>query len=456
MRLLTAICVIALAVAFTAPAFAETQNIKVSGDIRVLGLMRNNIGTERIANGLTHNDANIIMQQVGLNVEADLTDNVSTFVRILNERDWNASDATNMDIGLDEAYVTIKEMLYAPLTVKIGRQNLWFGKGFIIGSNNTAWDQEGNLTMNEVSDMTAFDAIRGTLDYDPWTIDLVYSKIEENTVDLNDDINLYGANIGYVFDEYNAEAETYYWQRHNRSNVNALGAVTGGEVDQIHTVGVRGSLMPYDNMNVWAEGAYQCGSYVEATNDESGDRNAWALDIGTNYQWTETNWTPILGAEYILYSGADATNHTGSDSTWDGWDVMYRGKFDSMIRDYQNVLYPTAADNTLSTSRNNGTTNQHQVVIMGTVNPMDDVTVNANVNLFWFDEEVNVDANSSLSAGTSDESYIGTELDGMVTYDYTEDVTFTVAGGVFWPSDYSPSGKDQTASQVISAVSVDF
>ena len=37
MRLLTAICVVAIAAAFCVPAFAETQNLKISGDINAAG-----------------------------------------------------------------------------------------------------------------------------------------------------------------------------------------------------------------------------------------------------------------------------------------------------------------------------------------------------------------------------------------------------------------------------------
>ena len=146
------------------------------------------------------------MQQVGLNVEADLTDNVSTYVRIINERNWDDVTATTLDIDLDEAYVTLKEMLYAPLTLRIGRQNLWFGKGFIIGSNSASWNANGALTASEISDQTAFDAIRGTLDYDPWTLDMICAKIDENTVAATDDFNLFGVNLGYLFDKYEAEA----------------------------------------------------------------------------------------------------------------------------------------------------------------------------------------------------------------------------------------------------------
>ncbi len=77
---------------------------------------------------------------------ADLTDNVSTVVNIVNQRDWNATtfDAgtanagAEFDVELDLAYVQMKEIFYSPLTLTVGRQDLWLGRGFIIGNNNTA------------------------------------------------------------------------------------------------------------------------------------------------------------------------------------------------------------------------------------------------------------------------------------------------------------------------------
>ena len=46
------------------------------------------------------------------------------------------------ELELDLAYVQMKEIFYSPLTLTLGRQDLWFGRGFIIGNNNRAWDQQ--------------------------------------------------------------------------------------------------------------------------------------------------------------------------------------------------------------------------------------------------------------------------------------------------------------------------
>src|SRR3989338_10951467 len=244
MKLLRALFVVALVLMVAAPmVYAETQNVKVSGSLDAYWFYRvnfdlkdnNDSGAIRVggavpASGGTTSTTghsseadDFFMSITQIEVSADLTDNVSTVINIVNQRDWNADDfvadaaSTNtntgpneFDILLDLAYVQMKEIFYSPLTLTIGRQDLWFGRGFIIGNNNTAWDTQGITQADEYSVTTAFDAPRATLDFNPWTIDFVFSKIQEGSHDPEDDIDLYIANVNYKFAEYNAVAEGYY------------------------------------------------------------------------------------------------------------------------------------------------------------------------------------------------------------------------------------------------------
>jgi len=429
MRLLTVLCVAALLVAFAVPASAETQNIKVSGDIKAAYVYQQNID-------LTDNDGNnqnFFIQQIGLNVEADLTDNVSTYVRLLNERDWDGINSTSSDFNilLDEAYVTLKEMLYAPLTVKIGRQNIWLGKGFLIGNSGPGNWANGALpsTIQEYSGLTAFDAIRATLDYDPWTIDLIYSKIIDNDVAVYGDRDLYVANIGYDFTKYDAEAEAYYIYAHDKTSRSA-----SNKSNNVSTIGLRGSLVPFDSMNLWAEGAYQFGKARTATLDVN--RKAGAVDVGADYTFTDVKWTPTLGAEWIWLSGDKQ-----SSTRWEGFDPLFRGKFDNYLSDFREITKVTTQGGTI------GTTNQQSIALFGSIAPVTDITMDARWTALWHDEKI--------TAG-SESKKLGYELDGKVAYDYTEDVQFSVCGGVLWPGAYYTSPNDKTASQIVAGVAVDF
>src|SRR3989338_1531242 len=236
MKPVKALIVLALAALIVSPAYAETQNVKVSGSVDAYWFYRenfdlrynNDVGVAPANSGAAtydHGAAGSITQKseadsyfrsnTQIEVAADLTDNVSTVINIVNQRDWNANspggagnDTDEFDINLDLAYVQMKEIFYSPLTLTIGSQDLWFGSGFIVGSNNWAWVVGATATQaTEYSVTTAFDAVRATLDFNPWTVDFVYSKRIEADPNPEDDVDLWIANHNYPLAENNAGAE---------------------------------------------------------------------------------------------------------------------------------------------------------------------------------------------------------------------------------------------------------
>jgi hypothetical protein len=448
MRLLTVLCVAALVVAFAVPASAETQNIKVSGDIKAAYVYQRDISFQTQNTASSIYNRNFFMQQIGLNVEADLTDNVSTYIRLINERDWNArhdgaSTGHGFDILLDEAYVTLKEMLYAPLTVKIGRQNIWLGKGFVIG-NSGNWGAGGlPATINEYSDMTAFDSIRATLDYDPWTVDLIYAKIGDDTgiTSNRDDVDLYVANVGYDFTKYDAEAEAYYINENDATNKAANTTKNGPSV--VHTIGLRGSLVPFESMNLWAEGAMQFGRDRSGNLDNK--REAYALDLGLDYTFADVKWTPKVGAEWIYLSGDK------SDGKTRAWDPVYRGKFDNYIADFRGITKGVISGG------DTGLSNQQSIALFGSMSPMTDITLDGKWTYMWLDQKLQA-TDSAVTGGymNVDSKKVGWEIDGKIAYDYTEDVQFSTTVGYFKPGKAYETGANKAATQVVAGVSVDF
>jgi len=205
------ILVVAMVALITAPAFAAVQNVKVSGSITTTLILDNNVGpvsyngTTGMAQGFDEDTrGSDILTQTELNVEADLTDNVSTKIGLINERVWGntsdtASPSTDTNVDLETAYVTMKEFLYSPLTMTVGRQPLFYGNGLIIGSNSTNADLD---LYNTFSKKGNFDAIKAVLGYEPVTIDLFASRIHNgeatgvekdgNIGANNDNENLYG------------------------------------------------------------------------------------------------------------------------------------------------------------------------------------------------------------------------------------------------------------------------
>ncbi len=511
MKLLRVLCVLAIALCLTASVYAETQSVKVSGDLTMRGIWRNQYDLHSSppeSQGLTNPAASTpgpidsskeswAMSVAAIQVDADLTDNVQTVIRVLNQRDWNVYGRDNSNLGpgvapslvpngrgiynvntnvdefnvmIDLAYVTLKDFIYSPLTLTIGRQNLWFGRGFIVGANqqnpggnSLIWGNNpniltpGNLSAPEYTAINSFDAVKAVLDYDPWTITGVYSSIYNNAIQANDNVDLWGVNVGYKFDSYKAEAEAYWFGKFDREVPNIVGIKNPR--NDVQTIGLRGSVDPISWVSLAGEGAYQGGSYMDnVLQSSSRARSAWALDFsGEVRYWTDKfAWKPKIGAEYIYYSGNMAEDNTRANTgTYNGWDFMYRGKFDSAIREYIGRFYQTAR---YPANPNNGVscadasfTNQHQVIFLGSIQPVESLTLKANYNLFWTQEDYLVTAEDK-SGG-----YIGSELDLNVNWDYTEDVSFGLLAGWFMPGTvYNTGDKASVATDLVGTVKVSF
>ncbi len=503
--------VVAMALCLTASVYAETQSVKVSGDLAVRGIFRGDYdyrGTSPHATGAAGDardgfpanaDAGAAvagpntswwMSTTEVQIDADLTDNVSTSIRLANERDWNVNTKSwvngqnmamngssftgggytgNIDdfqVGLDLAYVKLKNFIYSPLTVTIGRQDLWFGKGFIVGSNQVYNNyRDGNLTAPEYTAYTAFDSIKAVLDYDPWTIAAVYSKIGENAIADFDDIDLYGVNVGYKFDNYKAEAEAYWFWKQDRS-IEQWGDTKASGNNDIHTLGIRGSMDPITDVTLAGEVAYQLGSIVLATGqNQVNTRSAWALDVSGEYRgfMEKFAWKPKIGAEYIFYSGEQTnTNDNTATGVYHGWDPMFRGKYDSAIREFVGTYYTSYDYRTFNTGYPSAPdasfTNQNQMVFSGSLQPMESVLIKGNANMFWLNEGI-LAQNPGIRQGVGNDivkGYIGTEFDVQAIWDYTEDVSFGLLAAWFVPGSEVYQNADKTASDIVGTCKVSF
>jgi len=443
-------CIVAVAVAVTVSAFAAVQNVKVSGDLALRNLNRKSFDMGPMAPGGVvdpngRDDQHFLMNTARVRIDADLTDNVSTVVRLVNERDWDSAVNT-YQVGVDTAYVTLKEFFYAPLTLTIGRQPIWWGKGFVVGSNGMAWDPAGSILANEYTSFTNFDAVRATLDYAPWTVDSFYSKLVNNATATNeDDVDVVGINVGYKFAEYNAESEAYV------VNIDRHGLdTTDGDPQKTTTFGLRGSMDPLANISLWAEGDYQIGHYNPAfmANSHPGpagavalavlnttrERKAWACDVGGEYRFSDYAWKPKLGGEYILYSG-DSAPWQHSNSTYRGWDPVLRGKYDTAIHEFQGRVYRTYDEYDPAAF-----TNRQQFAIFGVIKPLDTVAVNARYTHIRLHKGLGASDSPDFGPPTSRSSHIGDEVDANLTYDYTEDVQFGLLGAIFLPGKYYDGG----------------
>ena len=473
MKHLKALFAIALVAFFAAPAFAETQNVKVSGSMDAYWFFRSNFDL------LDNNDAGNIpassavpsashtgsltnrseadsffMSITQVQVAADLTDKVSTVINVVNQRDWNAdtygtstgaganNTSNEFDIDLDLAYVQMKEIFYSPLTLTVGRQDIVFGRGFIVGWNPQ--DPENSIEAEEFTALQAFDAVRATLDFAPWTLDFVYANLVENSHNAEDDSDMWIANINYKFAEYNAVAEGYIVSQLDRATLSTV-SNSGTQLNATHTLGGRAQFDPISQITLGGELAYQFGSYHTTSNGR--DRDAWGMDLFGEYRW-DNSWKPMVGLEYVLLSGEENLSSSTSDN-YGAWNGGLRGPIYGWIRDYQNTYYQLSQSSAQVAGQN-----QQHISVYATMQPMEDLKLGVNYFYFWSDVDAHTTTSNPNSAVLSDD--IGHEIDLSLTYDYTEDVSFIAMVDWFIPGDYFVSPEDATATQVVTGVKVGF
>jgi hypothetical protein len=452
--------------AMAVPAFAAVQNVKVSGDISARYVTRNDFDLQKDTTA-AEDDTGAFNSIVRVRVDADLTDNVQSTIRLINERNWDRATADTTDIDLDLAYVTLKEFLYSPLTMVVGRQELHFGNDMIIGdgvgqpsaavvSGGIGTNQDTNYTEatgfggvnGDLAARKAFDAIRATLNYDPLVIDFVYAKLDANnlTGTAHDDMDLWGVNAGRKFsDKWNTMVEAYVWTKMNRAGA-ALTAID--KTDTVNTFGARVSTNPTEKLNLQQEIAFQGGKKVVAAG-VGRDRSAWAAQTLATLTpgWKHD---PAFGMAYSYFSGDAAITASDPDKDYHQWDPMFENQTAGHII---NALFASS--------------NCHDINANLTLKPsfLESVTLRADYVYLLLAKGMATQTTANLTeydgAGYTYKDgaqTVGQELDLNMMYDYSEDVQIGLLCGWFFPGSAFNKGADQrmTASELIASCKVSF
>lgn len=388
-------------------AYAEVQNVKVSGELRLRAYHQDNITDVSDAGD---DDFGWLENRAILEVQADLTDNTLVVVELTGEGAWGttssqpifAGNKGDFEVGVTQAFVQMSEAFYSPLTLKIGRQYINVGNGWLLSDAERA---------------NNFDLITGVLDYHPWTIWGVYGKVAETAI-ADDDVDLWLTNAQYAAESWTAEAYLIAVVDESAAN------------DQPLSLGLRGDATPSDALDIWGEFTYQLGESGAA------DYDATAFEVGATYM-LNLAWEPALSVRYIFASGDEA----GSADN-EGFNELFE-------YDYYGYAFSPARNNI------------HIINAQVSVLPMDNVTLVADYYYYMQDETVIASAGdaaqdnggvSALTNGLDDQ--LGSEIDFVAEYDYSDDVSTQVYVALFFPGDaYSV---DDTALEVRGEILVSF
>ena len=525
----------AIVVLMASPAFAAIQNVKVSGDITSTVINRNNFnlgitnGTEYTAtsNSLGATDItrvgnqyindgtplgagplavlpstaqyvplglkrqNVFITQTRVRIDADLSDNVSTTVGLINERAWNAENtsvnplantapgyANDTGVQLYLASVTMRELLYSPLTVTVGRQVFNYGNGLILGDGGVNNQSTGNLQYiaQDLTMRTSYDGVKAVLDYKPLTIDMFYFKNNQAIVNGNpiadkSSSDAFGINADYqLSDPWSTVLETYIFSRINgTATSSAAGGTTSNRGDTLFVPGLRASTNPVKGLNVQGEVAWQFGNHPVVTDlgsatdadilsQEAEKRHAMAAQLMASYALPVLQkYKPSVNASYTYVSGdrnglanLGSSPNTKSAKIYTAWDPFNENQGGGTI---YNTLFPLS--------------NMHILALGASANPLEDVTTAFTWTSLWaadYFTSANPLALFQPDGGTAviypitrtNNRALGNEYDVNLTYNYTEDVTFGVSVGWFVPGDVFLKENKNTASQALADVAVKF
>jgi len=482
-----------LMVVLASPAFAAIQNVKVSGDITTSYIYDNSldIGAQAGSPGLPAGQKrqSLFLTQTRLRVDADLSDNVSTTVGLINERAWNAEggeSVTGTNQGYDTnvqlylASLTLREFLYSPLTLQIGRQVFNYGNGFIMGDGGPVNSGSGNLAgiFADLNERTAYDGVTATLDYKPLTISMIYFKNGQTTSSIlgtghingansnGQSSDVYGYNANYqLSDAFNTVIEQYTFARVNGSGFSSSISQTVDKESTLFVPGLRVSTNPVKGLNVQGEIAWELGQNQVLTNGNSSQqegerRDAMAGQFLASYALPVLDkYKPTVNASFTYASGDKNgnqnynANHVSSSKTYSAWDQFNTIEGAGTI--YREIF--NMSDEEIAS-------------VGASFSPLEDVTAGFTWSGIWAPVAytngagsgnpltlVQPDGTTTAVITTNGRgTWVGNETDVNLTYNYTEDVTFGLSMGWFVPGDVFANNNHDLASQAIANVGVKF
>ena len=293
MRTLKTLVIAALVLSMAGVAVAELQNVEVGGKLKIRG---NYYRMDYF--GAT----SAVEQRTMLNVKADFTNDVSTFIEFDSYNFWGNDfrsdyltgiDGRNgTDVDLYQAYINVKNLWGTPLSLRVGRQELVFGSEFLLGNNDS----------NAYFTGLSFDAIRLTFANDMFKADAFAAKLAETYQNFGKgDTDLYGVYGSYIgIEDVTIDA---YWLYlvDNR--------VVGNEID-FHTFGLRGAGT-FSGFDFDVEAAYQFGNVDGQPSacpfgfgEADVEYDAWAANLVAGYTFDMT-WQPRVYGKFAYLGGGD-------------------------------------------------------------------------------------------------------------------------------------------------------
>ena len=414
---------ILLVILFASPAFAfDVSKLQFGGQVRMRGYSLINMWDfDDDADG---DDWSVFRIKTSLFVKMDLDKDVTGYVKISNQNYGEGvsydEDNKSNKLFVDNAYINVDNFFQLPISIRLGRQNLMYGSGFVLFDGNSQF----------ASTSIFFDGIKATWHInDKMKLDCLYFKDMENNRAkvVDDDITLSGL---YFTDKEcpltNARNELYILNREDEA------------IDKDITMfGYRISDKLDFGLDYSAEIALQTGDF-SATADQ--DAIACKLDLG--YTLKDVSVKPRFYLGYVSLSGDEAG--TSDNESWDSFYGGWPQFGDLLAWKYLNV----GPNNIISHYDPNyaaGSTIIGEVVYAN----FNMATIGVSANLFR-----NFSADISYSMLTIDETInnidddFGNYYQLKLKYRYTKALCFSVYAAMIDPGDAFENVANDDATEV--------
>lgn len=466
---------VSLTVLFALGAYAELQNVAVHGEIRIRGRYWHQVYSNAVAGPAVPrypaasvfgralgpfgtasrfdfddrgNDLRFVEMRTRVGVTADFTNEVTAFIQLESYDLWGEDFRSDYGIGADrrasttndvevyQSYIEAQNIAQLPLRLRIGRQELRLGKGWLVDEMATAIVGR------------SWDALRATYTLDRLELDAWWSKLTENSPREQDgDVDFYGVYGTYRWSP--ALQLSAYWMLVRdaraledtgggwlRNALEALAGLDDYDPGYLHTVGVR-LFGAVGNWDYDAELAYQFGDADPAGSlfapfvygDDDAEYGFWAGDAELGYR-VDAAWQPRVFAGGAFFEGDDHR-----DLSMGAWLLFGLRSPEASLS--FNRLFP-GKPYSLILGINQELSNFWQLRIGASATPLERVTVGGHVAYLEIDDpfqrpytvdlgRIRVPLLPFLSFATHETSKeLGWQTMLWARYAYSDDVSLTV------------------------------
>jgi hypothetical protein len=427
----------ALAVQMTVAEGEASTGVKLDlgGDVRFRGYDFNNFwnfadsGVDPVSGkSYDGDDYETYRLRTRIFTKVSVADNVSGYVRFSNQTyGENVGTGVNTDenVFADNAYIDLTNLFGAPLDLRMGRQDLMYGTGFVI------MDGESDAA----STAFYFDGFKATLRMSKTAkIDAFYLKDEENNraeISGGDDVNLMGAYFIGECPVMGGKQEAY-----------ALNRTDDGIDKDIWMGGFRLSRTFDSGLNYSAEAAYQWGdAYRNQVTGDMLDQRAlgYKLEVGYAVPTDSVKLRPFIG-----YTSMSGDQETG-DTDFEGWDVFYGGwpQFGDLL---SWVFVNGPAQFATSYPQSTSVAGECNYSNLNLATLGSDITV-GKVKTTLSYTMLTVDDISTSNPNLERDNDYGDYYQLIVTFPYNKYLSFTIDASAIDPGDAFPDSNDDLAHE---------